>query len=485
MRKERLTMDIRGFLKTLRDQGEPPIDIRGRVSPEYEIGAVLKKLEGVDDRAVLFHDVAGSRFPVLANVFGTDRRIALALGLDAGLGGDAGAKESLHEFHRRLRETGTVTEVPEVPAHAHRTEGEAVDLGALPIGTFAARQTAPYLNAAVMLVRDPDTGNVNAGIYRMMKLSERALTVSVDPGHDLGKVIKRHRDEGSALDFTLVIGASPLFYLASQAKVPMTRDFYETYSAIAGSPVEVAPGVTNVIPVPRDAEIVIEGTISPGGFAPEGPYGEFSYYYGSDPRAVVCDVSLIAHRDDAVFLEIHPVHTDHRSLWLHPGREESLLRRLRELLPSVTDVAIPREGAGMQAVISIDKQHDGDPKRALMFALSSDMFIKHAVITDSDIDVRDHRQVLWALCTRFQPHQDTVIVDGVRGYMEDPSARKPSERSGVLTSKIGYDATRDLSKDFPADATGIPEGFENLDLGDYLDDSLSDRLTDGGTGRAT
>ncbi len=457
--------DLPSFLAAVAEAGQPPIAVNRRVTARHELGAVQKALEDVDDRMIVFSRVDDTGFPVATSVFATNTRIALALGLPA----DASARDTLLTFHRRLDRRGTVETVAEVPAHANRVVGEQVDLGALPIGAFAEKQTEPYVNSGVFLVRDPDTGNINAGIYRMMKLSEKNFTVSVDPGHDLGKVMKKHRDAGTPLPFSLVIGASPLFYLASQAKNPMERDFYDVYSALAGRPIRVATGITNAVPVPEDAEIVLEGVIRPGEFAAEGPYGEFSFYYGSDPRAEVCHIKCVAHKTDAIYLDIHPVHNDHRNLWLHPGREESLLRRLKSLLPSVQDVTIPTVSAGMICVISIDKQHEGDPKRALHFALVSDMFLKHAIIVDSDVDVRDHGEVIWALCTRFQPKDDVFIPRDLRGYSEDPSGYELSEGTGRLTSKIGYDATRSLSGSFPGDATGIPAGYEGLSLDDYLD----------------
>lgn len=455
---------IGGFVRRLCGVGDL-LEVPRAVSARWELGAVLKALEARGDhRAVLFKEVVGSKFPVITNVFGASRRIAQAMGLTQ----DASASETLQEFHRRLDGMGSVRQLEKVPAHSNLFQGESVDLGVLPIGTFAREQTEPYINAGVLLAVDPDTGNVNAGIYRMMKLSESELTVSVDPGHDLGKLIAKHRELGTELPFSLVIGADPVFYLASQAKVSMGRDFYETYSALANRVINTAPGVTNDIPLPDSAEIVLEGVVQPKRHHPEGPYGEFSYYYGSDPSAPICKVGALLHRDNAVYLDIHPVHNDHRNLWLHPGREERLLRKLREVLPSVRDVTIPTSGAGMLAVISMSKQHEGDPKRALMMALMIDMFVKHAVIVDDDIDVRNTDEVLWALCIRFQPGNDLVVVDGLRGYMEDPSGIEPNDRTGRMTSKVGYDATKTFTKKFPRDATEPPKGYEDIDLLHYL-----------------
>lgn len=457
--------DLRAFIQVQEEDGQPPIRVTKKVSPNHELGAVQKALESVDDRMIIFENVDGTDFPVVTSVFSTDRRIASALGLPA----DASPRATLSTFHERLSCKGQPSVTVQIAAQKHRYVDEKVNLDILPIGKFARKQTEPYINSGVCLVRDPDTGNINGGIYRMMKLSSDKITVSVDPGHDLGKVIQKHRDAASPMPFSLVIGASPLFYLTSQAKNSMERDFYEVYSALANRPIKVAPSLTNDIPLPEDAEIVLEGVIAPHDYAAEGPYGEFSFYYGSDPQAEVCHIRAITHKEDAFYLDIHPVHNDHRNLWLNPGREESLLRRLKGLLPTVTDVTIPRVSAGMQCIISIDKRHEGDPKRALHFALVSDMFLKHAIIVDDDVDIRNPDEVTWALCTRFQPADDIFVAKDLRGYSEDPSGYELIEGTGRLTSKIGYDATKSLGNTFPEDATAAPEGYENLSLTDYLD----------------
>jgi 2,5-furandicarboxylate decarboxylase 1 len=300
------------------------------------------------------------------------------------------------------------------------------------------------------------------------------LTVSVDPFHDLGRVIARGIENQQSVPFAIVIGADPALSLASQAKVPTTRDLYAVMGSLVGAPVALTPCVTSDLLVPAQAEIVIEGHLVPGETGAEGPFGEFSYYYGSDPTATLCRVDAITHRANPIYADIHPVHDDHRSLWLHPGREASLLRRIRTLVPDVTMVSIPLEGAGMVAIISIDKRHNGDSRRALLFALASDVFIKHAIIVDDDIDVHDPARVLWALVTRFQADRDIIVVPNVRGYAEDPSGYYiDSEHAhGRVTTKIGYDATVVLGSDFPVPADLPPSQYATINGADYVSNPL-------------
>jgi 2,5-furandicarboxylate decarboxylase 1 len=463
--------DLRSFLRRLETTpGEGIAVVSREVDPVHELSALVKRMEGVDPRAVRFNRVRGHDLPVVMNLFGTKRRVAIAMGLEPDLHPDRVMAHFIDCLSRDVApvvvESGPVKEVV-------RT-GEDVALSSLPIGVHAAEQGGRYITSGVLLVRDPHTAAVNAGIYRIMVHGERSFTVSVDPGHDLGKVIAWGRQHARPVEFAVVIGSDPTLSLASQAKVPMSRDVYGVMGSLAGAAIPVVRGETVSLHVPATAEIVLEGRIDPGETAPEGPFGEFSYYYGSDPNATLCHVTAITRRPDALYADIHPVHPDHRCLWLHPGREASLLMRLRELVPSVRSAHLPLDGAGMVALISIDKQHNGDPRRALLFALSSDVFIKHAVIVDADVDVHDPAQVVWALAARFQPDRDVVTVSGVRGYSEDPSGYGLSERDGQggLTSKIGYDATMPLGTGFPIRADEMPEQYADLDLADYVDNPL-------------
>ncbi|MGN6170196.1 MAG: UbiD family decarboxylase [Solirubrobacteraceae bacterium] len=457
---------LRTFLALLeRTPGEGIARVEREVSPVHELAAVVKCLEGTDHRPVLFEHVSGHDLPVLMNVYGSKRRIALAMGLPPDIHPEEVMSHYLECLQQRVRPSrvsnGPVKEVIQLDENA------SLDL--LPIGVHPAQQGGRYINSAVLLVRDPDSKAINAGVYRIMVHGPRRVTVSVDPGHDLGKVIDWGRAHDKAVAFAMVVGADPALALASQAKVPISHDSYDLMGALAGESVRVVRCETSDLLVPATAEIVIEGQIMPRVTAAEGPYGEFSYYYGSDPAATVCTVTAISRRQNALFQDIHPTHVEHRCLWLHPGREASLLQRLRSVVPTVRSVHIPLEGAAMVAVISIDKVHEGDPKRALLVALSSDVFIKHAVVVDSDIDIHHAGRVLWALATRFQADRDTVIVPGVRGYSEDPSGYgcDPTKPGGGLTTKIGYDATAAL-QGFPEPADLIPEPYRDLDPHAYV-----------------
>jgi 2,5-furandicarboxylate decarboxylase 1 len=240
--------------------------------------------------------------------------------------------------------------------------------------------------------------------------------------------------------------------------------------SLLGRSVPVTRCVTVDLDVPTHAEIVIEGRILPGERMAEGPFGEFSYYYGASPRSPVCEITAITRRHDAIYLDIHPAHSDHRCLWLFPGREARLLSMLRQVIPGIRAVHLPLDGAGMVAYISLQKAHDGDVRRALMIALSSDVYLKHAMVFDPDVDIYDLGHVLWALAVRFQADSDLMVIPNARGFQEDPSSYSLSDRQtpGGLTTKSGFDVTAPMGTPYAERADLLPDKYADLRLDDYL-----------------
>ena len=344
-----------------------------------------------------------------------------------------------------------------------------VDLDGVPVPVHTKVDGGRYLTAAIGVVRDPATGNVNMGIYRMMVKSRDRLTVWPARPHDLAKVVDRARELGEEVQFAIVIGHHPGLAISSQGKNEMTTDAFALAGARIGAPRAVARGGTVDLDVPAHAEIVIEGRILPDVVEQEGPFGEFTYYSGAT-QAPVCQVTAITRRRDAIFVDLHPTHPEHRELWIFPAREARLTQRLREAVPGVAGVRIPQHGAGMMAYVAIDPVHDADARRALMIVLASDTYIKHAVAVNSDVDIDDDREVVWALGVRFQADRDMMVLPDSRGMPLDPSSYSLTGRfdRGGMTTKVGFDATAPVGVPFPERADGLPEAYADLDLADYL-----------------
>jgi 2,5-furandicarboxylate decarboxylase 1 len=439
--------------------------ISREVSPVHELSAVVKKLElaaGAErNPLVFFENVAGSEMPVAVSVQGTRERIALALGQPV--------EHCVDWFVERLQSPIPSEYVETGPVHDVTYIGEDVDLEVLPLGVHAAEDGGKYFTSGCVLVRDPATGNTNSGVYRMMVKGKNMITVTTGLPHDLAKVIQWGQTNDVPVEFAIVVGHHPALLIGSQAKNPMTLDALSLSGALMGEPMRVTRGLTVDINVPAHAEIVVEGRILPGQRELEGPFGEFTYYYGSS-NGYLSEITAITHRKDAIFVDLHPTHNEHRCLWIFPGREARLLAKLREVVPGVTKVHIPTHGAGMSAYVAIDKTHDGDGRRALMLTLSSDNYIKHAVVVDSDVDIFDAHHVLWAINLRFQGDRDLMVLPNSQGISVDPSSYSLSERykPGGLTTKVGFDATMPIETGFPIRADLFPAQYEQLDPHEYV-----------------
>lgn len=456
--------DLREFLRKVeKDPTQEIVRVSREVSVVHELSAVVKKLElERGNPMVMFENVADSDLRVVASVQGTKERIALALGQPVG--------QCVEWFTKTLEEPIPVTQVHTGPVKDVKYLGDDVDLGVLPLGVHAAGDGGRYFTSGCVLVRDPVTGNTNTGVYRMMVKGRNRITVTTDLPHDLGKVIRYGQANDIPIDFAIVVGHHPALLIGSQAKNPMELDALSLSGALMGESMLVTPAETVDLNVPAYAEIVVEGRILPGQREHEGPFGEFTYYYGSS-NGYLAEITAITHRQDAIFVDLHPTHNEHRCLWIFPGREARLLAKLREVLPTVTDVHIPLHGAGMSAYVAMEKTHDADARRALMIVLSSDNYLKHAVVVDSDVDIFDDQQVLWALNLRFQGDVDLMVLPNSRGIHVDPSSYSLTDRHkpGGLTTKVGFDATMSVEVPFPPRADLLPEEYADLDLDDYVD----------------
>jgi 2,5-furandicarboxylate decarboxylase 1 len=454
---------LRTFLGQLREErGEEVRRVAREVSAVHELYAVVKSLETRGNPVLLFENVRDSRLPVITGVTASRERIACAMRRPAG--------ECVEHLLGRIADPIASREVETAPVQEVVRTGEDAILDDLPIGVHSPEDAGRYITSGVMLVRDPETGATNAGIYRTMVKDSRRVTVNSAPQHDLARILRWATEHGEPVEFAIVIGGHPTLAIASQAKNPTTVDALDLAGALQGEPLETVRGATVDLQVPAHAEVVIEGRVMPARREAEGPFGEFTYYYGA-AEGWVGDITAITHRSDAMYVDLHPAHVEHRCLWLFPGREARLLSTLRDAVPGVQAVHIPFHGASLSAYISLAKQQEGDAQRALLVALSFDTYVKHAFAFDPDIDIFDPEHVLWALNVRFQADRDLVVIPRSRGVRMDPSGYDYLDRGahGTLVTKGGFDVTMPLARPYGPRADIPPAGYEDLDPADYLD----------------
>lgn len=427
--------------------------VKKTVNPAFELACVGKKLE--PRYGALFEDVAGASMPVVTGLATSRESMAKALDL---------TYAELTERFTEAISSPTPCEVVEGDGLALKERkfiGDDVDLGSLPACVHHAKDSGPFLTAALCIVRDPETGIRNVSIHRHEVKDKNHLGALLLPRHT-SQIFNKLETRGKPLEVALVIGVHPAILLSSQATTRLGVDELEIAGTLLGEPLKVTPCETVDLEVPVESEIVIEGRLLANTREDEGPFGEYPRTYGPRGKRHVIEVTAITHRAEPIYHTIIPASMEHLLLG-GVSREASMLQLIRQATPNVIDVRLtPAGGCRYHAVIRLDQKHEGEAKNAIFAALASSTEVKHVIAVNPDIDIDDMRDVEWAMANRVQGGRDVFIIPGAMGNKLDPSSR-----DGV-SDKIGIDATIPMGQDPQRfEKMCIPE-FESINLEDYL-----------------
>ncbi len=426
--------DLRSFLEGLDDL----IRVREPLEPKFEIAALLKEAQG-RGRAVLFEQVAGHPGARIAgNLLASRRLAARALGT---------SEDRLIDTYVERGARGVPpARAREVPAQdvVHR---EPADVGALlPLVTHHEKDAAPYLTCGMVLARDPASGMRGKGVHRMMYKGGRRFGILL-ANPPLSLYLANAEAQGRPLEVAVALGVDPAMLIASVVKTgPLGPDKMEIAGSLAGAPVELARALTVDLDIPARAEVILEGRVLPGVREPEGPFGENTGAYFTN-RCPVVEVSAVTHRRDFIFPALMPWTADVDTLLALAGGAE-LLGQLKGLVRGVVDLELVPGTSSFAAVIAVHDCPRHEVRRLIHLALNIDRRLKVLTVVDDDVNLRDPREVAWAMATRYLPERDTVIVTGLEGYIIDPSS------AGGSGSRIGFDATRGAGAQF--DKIGVP-----------------------------
>lgn len=449
--------DLRDFLVQLEQRGDlKRVDIE--VDPHLEMTEICDRLLKQAGPAVLFERPAGHTIPVLGNLFGTPERVALGMGqtsvsalrevgkLLAYLK-EPDPPKGLRDAWEKLPVLKQVLnmapkQLASAPCQEIIWEGADVDLGKLPIQTCWPGDVAPLITWGLTVTRGPHKSRQNLGIYRQQVIAPN-------------KVIMRwlaHR--GGALDYrdfcqiypgqpypvAVALGADPATILGAVTPVPDSLSEYQFAGLLRGAKTEVVKCLTHDLQVPASAEIVLEGYILPDEMAVEGPYGDHTGYYNEQETFPVFTIERITMRRNPIYHSTYTGKPPDEPAILGVALNEVFVPLLQKQFTEITDFYLPPEGCSYRlAVVSMKKQYPGHAKR-VMFGIWSFlrqfMYTKFIIVTDDDIDIRDWKEVVWAMTTRVDPVRDTLIVENTPiDYLDFASPV-----SG-LGSKMGLDAT--------------------------------------------
>ncbi|MCC7412043.1 MAG: UbiD family decarboxylase [Gammaproteobacteria bacterium] len=456
--------DLRQYLAQLEQRmPEEIVHIEREVDPRFELPAVLRKLQDENRYpAAVFHKVKGSAFPVVSNLFASRKRLALAFGVEPD-----NLLQGYMQLEDRLRKPRLVRHAP---VHDVVHEGRKVDLTRLPVVTHCEKDAAPYFTSAVGVFKDPDTGIYDVGIFRMQLKGKNKVGVLYGAYSKAARVIRKNEQRNKPTQMAVYIGHHPASILCSQTKVPVDVDEFAVMGGLLDEPVELVEAKTVDVRVPARAEFVLEGEIPPHVREPEGPFGEYPWYYGLEYSSHVMHVKAITHRHDAIYHDIFSAHPDH-NMCGKIQRESVIFKRVRMAVPGVQAVTLPLSGTCRHVgYVSIKKEFDGQGKTAAMAALVAEPMMKLAVIVDDDVDVEKETEVWWAVATRAQA--DRAIFTVPEAYVSelDPSAysiRSRNER-GYLGTKWAIDATKPINMPFEERADVPRDLWTGIDLKDYI-----------------
>jgi len=456
--------DLRSFLKRVEERTPSElVRVSRPVSPVYELPAVVRKLQSENRYpVVMFDQVEGTSMRAISNVLGSAGLLAEAL--------ETTPKEMTRAYIEREDARIPFEVVDGGPSQEVVIQGDDINLHELPIVTNCEKDSGPFISAGITTVRIPGTDKFNSGIYRMMVHSRNTLGMSYEKHTHIGQVHRPFEARGEPLDVVTWIGHHPACLLGCQSKIPFGEDEYEVMGGLLQEPLRVTKAKTVDVMVPADAEVVIEGRILPDERIGEGPYGEFTWYYGLERPSPVMEVTAITYRKDAIFHHLFAAHPEH-NLTGRLGRESVLYKRVKAAVPSVVDVAMPMSGiCRFHAYVRIRKDYDGAGKIAALAALASDPFVKLAVVVDEDVDIHNDAEVLWAIATRTQPDRSTFFVPESATSRLDPASYSIWSRweKDTMNTKWAIDATMPVEAPFEERADVPRDAWENMDLTDYL-----------------
>ncbi len=482
--------DLRDFIANLEQRGELK-RIRVEVDPVLEMTEICDRVLRAGGPALLFENPKGSSIPVLANLFGTPKRVALGMGeesVDAlrevgrllaflkepePPSGMKDAWQKMPIFKQVLNMAPKV--IKSAACQAQVIEKADIDLSQYPIQLCWPEDAAPLITWGLVVTKGPHKSRQNMGIYRQQVIGKN-------------RVIMRwlsHR--GGALDFkewqqthpgepfpvSVVLGCDPATILAAVTPIPDSLSEYAFAGLLRGSKTELVKCVSNDLQVPASAEIILEGFIYPDDMADEGPYGDHTGYYNEVDSFPVFTIERITQRQDPIYHSTYTGRPPDEPAVLGVALNEVFVPILQKQFPEISDFYLPPEGCSYRmAIVSMKKQYPGHAKRVMMGVwsfLRQFMYTKFVIVVDDDVDVRDWQDVIWAITTRMDPIRDTTLVDNTPiDYLDFASPV-----SG-LGSKMGLDATNkqpgETSREWGRPIERDPSVVERIDaIWDLLD----------------
>ncbi len=414
------------------------VHVGAELSTKYEAASAIKILAHEQGKAVLLDKAVGYDIPIVGNLLGTNRRLAIALNVDERDLGKSCIDGGNNPIQPILIDNGPVQETV--------LSGEIDILKTVPVLTHHQKDAGPYMTCAFTVAKDTVTGIRGMGIHRIQIKTHDKIGIFL-ASRPLSNFLAKAEELNQPLDIAIVSGADPVTYFASAQSVAEESDKYDFAGGLARAPIELVKCKSVDIEVPAHAEFVLEGHLIPRHREREGPFGESTGYYLTYNNPVA-QITVITHRRNPIYQALVPFGPEEAVLQFIKYKIDTLIW-LQGIVPSVKEVHCPAFGV---VYVQVEKWTQEDAFRIIreLFHRSGAPYAKIVVVVDTDVDITDPKDMAWALGSRVRPQQDVLIESDLPGLVIDPATSLGDE--GELpqlqpkTAKIGIDGTKPLGE---------------------------------------
>jgi 4-hydroxy-3-polyprenylbenzoate decarboxylase len=486
-----MARDLRGFIQLLENRGQLR-RITAEVNPDLEIAEIANRLLQAGGPALLFENVKGSAFPVAVNLMGTVERICWAMNMNHPLElEDLGKKLSLLQQPKPPKKISQAIDFGKVlfdvlkakPGHSFFPpcqqiiiEGKDLDLTQIPMIRPYAGDAGKIITLGLVITKDCETGTPNVGVYRLQLQSSNTMTVHWLSVRGGARHLRKAAEQGKKLEIAIALGVDPLIIMAAATPIPVDLSEWLFAGLYGGSGVTLAKCKTLNLEVPADAEFILEGTITPGEMLPDGPFGDHMGYYGGVEDSPLIRFHCLTHRQNPLYLTTFSGRPPKEEAMMAIALNRIYTPILRQQVSEITDFFLPMEALSYKAaIISIDKAYPGQAKRAALAfwsALPQFTYTKFVIVVDKDINIRDPRQVVWAISSKVDPVRDVFILPETPFDTLDFASEKIGlgGRMGIdATTKIHPETDHDWGEVLESDPTmaeQVSQRWQEYGLGD-------------------
>jgi 4-hydroxy-3-polyprenylbenzoate decarboxylase len=451
-----MARDLQGFIKLLEQKGDLR-RIKALVDPELEIAEIANRMLQCGGPALLFENVKGSPYPVAVNLMGTVQRVCWAMNMEHPAELEAlGQKLALLYQPRPPKKLSQAVELGKAlfdvvkakpdrdlfpPCQQVVLKGDEVDLTKLPLLRVYPGDADKVITLGLMITKDPENRTVNVGVYRLQLQSKNTMTVQWLSVRGATRHLRKAAEMGKKLEVAIAIGVDPLVIMAAATPLPVDLSEWLFAGLYSGKGINLAKCKTVDLEVPADSEFVLEGTITPGSVAIDGPAGDHMGYYGGvNEQAPLLHFHCLTQRKNPIYLTTFSGRPPKEDAMMAIALNRIYTPILRQQVPEIVDFFLPMEGLSYKiAVIAIDKAYPGHARRAALAfwtALPQFNYTKFVVVVDKDINIRDPRQVVWAITSKVDAVRDVFILPDNHFDSLDFATERPG-----LGSRMGIDAT--------------------------------------------